>query len=426
MSEAERLNAVLARETPALFRCLSPLGRRAAFPKGIPYQSAAAKGTSINATIGQMTDGHGNATPLSVLTPHIGDLDPKKTFLYAPVQGHADVADLWRAREQRLAGSDVAVSRPVATHGLTHGLSLLAQLFADEDTTLVVPEPFWGNYRLIFTMQSGLSRIETFPFFDGDGFNLAGLEQALGRVRGKAILVLNLPGNPTGYALTPQEARDLLTVVDRHREPLVLVVDDAYEGFVYEEDRLSRSIFWDLAERLDPERQALVKVDGATKELLFFGSRVGYLTHPHVQPDAEAAVLSKLMYLIRGTVGPAAGPSQELVLRALQAPGLDQAFAEQREVLARRYRALKTAIEAVRSDRLVPYPFNAAFFMLMRLPGIDVDRVRRRLIDEESVGTIAFADHQALRVAHCSVDEASIPAMVERISRVVHSEPTIG
>lgn len=423
MTESDRLNAILEREAPAVFRCLSPLGRQAAFPKGIPYQSVAAKNTKINATIGQMTDGFGHAMPLSVMEHAAERLDTKMTFLYAPVEGHRKVAEAWRDREVRLGGSDVPVSLPIATHGLTHGLSLLSAMFVDEDTTLILPTPFWGNYKLIFSMQTGLKKLETFPFFDGDGFNLQGLADTLAKVKGKALVVLNLPGNPTGYALSPEEARQLCAVLDAHREPLVIAVDDAYQGFIFEDDRHQRSEFWDIAEALDHDRHALFKVDGATKELLFFSSRLGYLTHPYVQEDAESAILSKFKYLIRGTVGSPPGPSQALVLDALQNPNMEASFAERRDVLARRYRALKASLDSVRSDRLVPYPFNAAFFMLMDLRGVDVDRVRSRLIEEESVGTIAFAEHNALRVAHCSVDEAAIPSLIAKIGKVVESEP---
>ncbi|MCB9667913.1 MAG: aminotransferase class I/II-fold pyridoxal phosphate-dependent enzyme [Alphaproteobacteria bacterium] len=417
MSEADRLNAILESQAPAVFRCLSPLGRQAAFPKGIPWQSAMAKDTKINATIGQMTDGYGKAMPLSVMMGPAADLDEGMTFLYAPVEGHRSVREAWRAREQRMAGTEMPVALPIATHGLTHGLSVLASLFADPDTTLILPTPFWGNYKLIFTMYAN-AKLATFDFFSGDGFNLQGLADCLAQIRGKSILVLNLPGNPTGYALSPDEARQLCDVLNGHQHPIVVAVDDAYQGFIYEDDRHPRSEFWDLAETLDPERHALFKVDGATKELLFFSSRLGFLTHPYLG-EAEDAILSKLKYLIRGTVGSPPGPSQALVLKALQDPRVEAAVEERMDVMRGRYRALKRALAELKSDRIHPYPFNAAFFMLMRLDGVNSEDVRLRLIAEESVGTISVADPNALRVAFCSVDEASIPELIGRIAKVV-------
>ena len=67
MTDADHLNDVLRREHPAAFRTLSPLGRRACFPRGIVFQAAEARGARIDATIGQLTDGAGNALPVPSL-----------------------------------------------------------------------------------------------------------------------------------------------------------------------------------------------------------------------------------------------------------------------------------------------------------------------------------------------------------------------
>ena len=62
-------DAVLERSCPALWAALSPLGRRVRQGAGfLPLQSAEARGKALNATIGQITDGHGRAVPLSMWT----------------------------------------------------------------------------------------------------------------------------------------------------------------------------------------------------------------------------------------------------------------------------------------------------------------------------------------------------------------------
>ena len=59
-------DAVIQRDGPAVWETLSPLGRRAHQPANfLPLQSAEARGKPFNATIGQITDGHGRALPLS-------------------------------------------------------------------------------------------------------------------------------------------------------------------------------------------------------------------------------------------------------------------------------------------------------------------------------------------------------------------------
>lgn len=416
-NEAADLEATLLREHPAAARSLSALGRTLAFPKGIPFQAAQARGSTINATLGQLTDDRGHPLPLPAIARGMVGLDPRQTFLYAPIEGPPALREAWLARQRRLAGEPtVPVSAPFVTHGLTHGLSLLADLFVDADTDVVLPSPCWENYDLLFTMRNGARIVPYSPWTEG-AFDAGRLAAALATVRGKALVVLNFPSNPTGWWPDPGHARALVDVILAHPGPLVVVTDDAYQGFVYEEGLHDRSLFWDLAERADPERHLIVKCDGATKELVFFSSRVGFLTHS-ATGEAERVITEKLKTLVRGTVGSASGPALSLVAAALADPRSDDAFEDRRRLMAGRYRALRRALKNLDPSRLRAWPFNAAYFAFLELgPGLDAEVVRRRLLDEHATGTIAFPDQRALRVAYCSLDEERIPALVEALDK---------
>jgi aspartate/methionine/tyrosine aminotransferase len=302
----------------------------------------------------------------------------------------------------------------VVTHGLTHGLSVLADLFSDEDTDVIIPEPFWGNYGLIFRMHRD-ARIVGFPFFREGRFNVEGLADALAQVRHKAVVILNLPGNPTGYAVRDDEVAGIVDVLASAPKPTVVAVDDAYQGWVYEPGHLDTSIFWPIAAKVDPERVTPVKIDGATKELAFFASRVGFLTAA-LGEEAEAAWESKVKCIIRGTVGSASGPALTMVDQALRSPTLDASFAARRDELRTRYLALKGALANLGDDRVQPEPFNAAYFALLKLdPSIDAERLRIQLLEEHSVGTVAFEQANALRIAYCSIGAEQLPELVSRL-----------
>ena len=137
---------------------LSDVGQRMFFPKGIVAQSAEAgqKATRFNATIGMATS---NGQPM-----HLSDIynkfaensfKPSDLFSYAPGGGDQQLRNLWKkqmlAKNPSLAGK--SISLPIVTAGLTHGLSMLAQLFAQEGDTLVIPDLAWDNYELIFAHQ---------------------------------------------------------------------------------------------------------------------------------------------------------------------------------------------------------------------------------------------------------------------------------
>lgn len=424
MSEADRLNAILAARAPAVARCLSPLGRTLAFPKGIPWQAEQAKGTQLNATIGQITDGAGRPLPLPSMAELVPGLDAGMSFLYSPQPGHMEVRRLWKARQlhvaQRSAGR---CTLPYATHGLAHGLAMAADLFVDADTTVVLPDPSWENYELVFQMRSG-ARLATWPFYAEGRLNLDGLAHTLAQVQGKALLVINFPSNPTGYSPTRAEADRVIEIVRQHPHPLVVVVDDAYQGVVHDPEAVPFSLFWELAEAADPERHVILKVDGATKELLFFPSRIGFLAAGFDDPEAEVAWTSKLNGLVRGTVGSPPGPSQAMMLPALRDfARLDREFRAVMVEIAARRSALAGALEQVSNPRILKLPFNAAFFALMGLdPSVDAEIVRQRLVTERSVGLVTMPGN-FLRIAYCSARAADLVEIVRHVDEVVASMP---
>ena len=419
VSDAEALNRILAQAAPGAFGMLSPLGLSAAFPKGIPFQSKQAAGVELNATIGQLTDGYGKPLPLDVLADTVKALDPHKTFLYSPVAGPETLRLAWLKRQRRLAGAEsVDVSLPIATHGLTHGISVAASLFGDAETQVLIPDHHWGNYPLLFGMNAGCA-VDTYPLFDGRRFDVSGLVEKLKSCTGKTLVVLNFPNNPTGYAPTSEEVAALVEVLASHPSPLVVLTDDAYQGFVYTDDAHPRSVFWDLAERIDRTRTVAVKVDGATKELLFFGSRLGFFTHTACG-DAEQAMESKIKMIIRGTVGSVAGPSVAMVEHALSTPDLQADMGRKMDIMRARFDEMKECLDMLPED-VTPLPFNSAFFAVFLLPDrLDAEQVRQQLITE-GVGVISLNRSNAIRVAYCSLDKARIRPLMERVGRALAS-----
>jgi aspartate/methionine/tyrosine aminotransferase len=416
VNEADRLDAILRRDAPAVARALSPLGRRAAFPRGIPWQSEQARATRINATIGQLTDGRGNPMPLAAMSDCVRDLDPQLTWLYSPVEGPRALREAWIARQRRVAGDARApASLPLVTHGLTHSLSVVASLFSDDDATVLLPDPVWENYHLLFGLHVA-PRFASWDFFRDGRLNVEAFGDAVAAVRGKLIVILNFPGNPSGYMPTSAEVDQLIAALQRAHGPVVVVCDDAYQGWVYADDRHPRSLFWDFAERLDPEKFTVWKVDGATKELLFFSSRVGFLTHAGTSEAAEEAILSKTKTIVRGTVGSPSGPAMALIRQGLASGELDAQFRARHAELTDRWQLLRDGLARLEGTILSPLPFNGAFFALLDVAeGHDPESIRQALL-REGVGIVAFP--RAIRLAYCSLHRDDIPQLVDHLVRI--------
>ena len=406
MTLSEPLNDTLLAHHPAAHACLSKAGRRMYFPLGIPAQAQQAKTARINATIGQLTDGAGGAIPLPSLAKQVSGVSLEDATLYAAQGGNKALRTAWRDRLNR-AGLGPK-SSPFCTVGLTHGLSLLSDMFVDDETDVLLPAPGWGNYQLLFGVRGG-GNIIPYPVFEGGQFAANAIEKALAKVRTKAVLVLNFPGNPTGYTPTSAELAPWLDAIRNSPKPVVVVCDDAYNGFVYEPDRIDRSPFFELADA-DPKRVLTAKVDGATKELCFFGGRVGFVTFGTEGPAAEV-LDAKLKGMARANVSSGPSMSQAMVLSALNNPNLAQEEADLFRECQVRYQTLKTSL----IEAGIPHePFNSGFFALIPVAG-DPNDLRLRLL-ETGVGVVALPKLGAIRIAYSSTSVEDIPALVAALA----------
>ena len=408
MSPADALNARLQAANPAAAALLSDVGRRIYFPKGVPAQSAEAKGCPVNATIGQYTDGHGGAEALQAIRDGLGPgISLEDAVLYPAQGGVPALRDAWRARLAATAGE--SIGRPLVTAGLTQGLATIADLFVDADTDVIVPDPCWGNYRLIFGVRRG-GNLVPWRLLDGDRVDVEGLRALLATQTRKTVLVLNFPSNPVGFSPTVDDARAIVGALSASPVPLVVVTDDAYMGMVWDAACMAGSLFDAIVAAALPG-VVPIKVDGATKELFFFGGRVGFLTFG-LSGEAAAVLEDKAMGVLRSTTSTTAAPSQALVLRALRDPDL----AVQRERILgrirRRHDRLRDGLAAAGVQTL---PFNAAFFVLVRVSG-DPEAARRALL-QEGVGVVSFPAAGALRVSYASVALEDIDSLVAALAR---------
>jgi aspartate/methionine/tyrosine aminotransferase len=401
---------------------LSDFGRRIYFPKGIVAQSAEAgqQAHRLNATIGIATRG-GQAMNLAAIRERFQGLTPNEIFAYAPTAGAPALREAWKkemlAKNPSLAGK--TISLPAAVAGLTHGIALAAELFAGPGDAVLMPDMCWDNYRLIFEDRLQAA-VRTFPFFTAaGGLGLEALRQALEALgQGKVIVLLNFPNNPTGYSPSPEEARGLLGVLaERARtgQKILALFDDAYFGLFYEPGTYRQSLFAEAADL--HENLLAVKVDGPTKENLVWGFRVGFLTFAaRGLSEAQAGALSqKLMGAIRATVSNSSQPAQSLLLAAMRDPGYEDQKRQAFEALAARYRRVRE-LSARPPAGLRALPFNSGYFMSFELARGGAEGLRRMLLQEHGVGTIAIGDRH-LRVAYSSVDEERLEELYSTIYR---------
>ncbi len=419
---AEELNQRIQEHSPTTFELLSQRGRALYFPRGILSQTAEAKAKAhrFNATIGEATEGEGPMALPSILS-HIQGIGPADALRYAPAAGKPELRQAWR--EKLLAENPLMRERqfglPIVTSAITHGLSLVGDLFVDPGDRLLLPDKLWGNYRLTYEVRLG-AQVETFPSYDGERFIVGGLRRALMQRSGKTILLLNFPNNPTGYmpgAAEVEGIRDAVVEAAESGSKLLVVIDDAYFGLVYEEHGFSESPFGVLA-NLHPN-VLTIKLDGATKELFAWGLRCGFLTFapPRLeQPEPLLGALErKTMGAIRGGISNCSHLSQSLVLAALRSPSIDEERRAKFELLRSRVQRVKQVVyrERYRSSWDV-YPFNAGYFMCVRVKGVDAEALRTHLLSQYGVGVISIGQSD-IRVAFSCLEESEVEPLFDCI-----------
>jgi len=417
--QAITLNEVIQKSNPSVFELLSERGKNIFFPKlGILAQSAQAKGKEINATIGEAVEDNGHPMHLADFDQLI-NLPDTAVFPYAPSFGKPDLRSSWKSfiYKKNPSLGETPISLPIATNGITHGLSISAYLFVDEGDTVIVPDLYWENYALIFE-NNYLGKIENFPLFHNGGINFPAMEASMERSSGKIILVLNFPNNPSGYTPLVSEIAKIIELVKDQADKgkkVVVLIDDAYFGLVYEKGVYTESIFTGLATL--SENVLAVKLDGATKEDYAWGFRVGFITFGIKNGTAAVyeALENKTAGAVRGNISNISNLSQSLLQKVYSSENYDKSKAEKFNILHSRYEKIRQVLANPKYNRyFAALPFNSGYFMCIELKdGLVAEDVRKILLEKYSTGVIVFGN--LIRIAFSAVPEEKIAQLVENI-----------
>jgi len=422
---AQELNNQISQHNSCVLDMLSNLGKNLFFPKGILTQSAEAKEKAhrFNATIGIATQGKGPMF-LQCIQDKLSAFDPKDIYPYAPPAGKPELRSLWREKMLRESPSldGKHFGNPVVTNALTHGLSIVADMFVDEGDHLILPDMLWGNYNLTFVTRRG-AVVKKFPTFTSDrGYNVAAFKAILensATEKGKVVVLLNFPNNPSGYTPSASEGEAIVAAIREVAEQgcnVVAVTDDAYFGLFYE-DSMQESLFGKLA-NLHP-RVLSVKLDGATKEEYVWGFRTGFITFAdgsdHENEPVITALEKKTMGIIRATISNCPHPSQTFVIEALRSPDFLAQKEEKFKIMKGRALKVKEVLDSGKYDEAWEYyPFNSGYFMCLKLKSVDAEQLRVHLLDKYGVGTISIGSSD-LRIAFSCIAEEDVQELFDTI-----------
>ncbi len=423
--QASELNEIIRNANPYLPEMLSARGKSIYFPqRGILAQAAEAKGKAVNATIGIALEDNGAPMCLDCISQAVIQ-DSNEIFPYAPSPGRPDIRATWKKMiyQKNPALKDIAISMPIVSCALTHGLSMCGYLFINEGDRFYTPDLLWENYQLMYENAYGTC-FHTFPTFNlNNGFNVAGLKELLQTgPTGKRIVSLNFPNNPTGYTVSPAEAEQIRDVIYEAADAgnnIVIIIDDAYFGLVFEPGILTESIFPYLANL--HERVLTIKIDGSTKEDYVWGFRVGFITYAIKggTPALYTALEAKTAGAIRGNISNSPNISQALLNQAYNSRDYEAQKRQKYATLKRRYDQIKIILSThpEYTNAWDPLPFNSGYFMCLKPKKVDPELVRKLLLKEYSTGVIVLND--VIRVAYSSTPFDKLETLFANIYQAI-------
>lgn len=355
---------------------------------------------------------NGQPMHLKVIQDTLSFYAPKDLYEYAPPAGKPELRSAWR---KKMIAEDPALEgklfgKPITTNALTHGLSIVADLFVESGDAIIIPDKNWENYELTFGIRRN-AKMVNYPLYTEDNkFNAAGLREAIlaQKGKGKAIVVLNFPNNPTGYTPNEQEGREIVAAIHDGAKAginVVTVTDDAYFGLFFE-NSMHRSLFSQLA-NLHPRVMA-IKIDGATKEEYVWGLRVGFITYAGNSEALLDALEQKTLGIIRATISSGPHPSQTFVLHALNTPDFPVQKQEKYEIMKGRANKVKSLLDKGHFDDAWDYyPFNSGYFMCLKLKTVGAESLRKHLLHKYEVGTVVFGETD-MRLAFSCIEEENL------------------
>lgn len=217
------------------------------------------------------------AKPTSGTPDHIKQAAEKairedKTGGYSESSGLPELREEIAKKLQQKNNIDASPQEIIVTVGAIEGLSAAVMAVVDSGDEVLIPVPGYSTHIRQVALASGKPVLV--PAIEDEGFrlDLNRVEDAI-TSKTKAIL-FSSPNNPTGAVYSEEELRKLAEIAQKN--DLVIITDEAYEYFVFDENR-----HFSIAS-IDGIQERTISCFTFTKTYAMTGWRIGYL---HAAPE---------------------------------------------------------------------------------------------------------------------------------------------
>ena len=196
-------------------------------------------------------------------------IDDNYSF-YPPVPGYGDLREAISKKFREENGLDYSPDQVIVSAGGKHSLINILLSVVDPEEEVILLAPYWVSYLDQVKFAGGIPVIIHTTIESDFKVTLEQLEAALTpRTR---VLIFNSPSNPTGMVYTREEMAELVSVLEKYPEVLV-ISDEIYEHITFSGAHVSLGTFSSIADRV-------VTVNGVSKGYAMTGWRIGYIGAP--------------------------------------------------------------------------------------------------------------------------------------------------
>jgi len=333
---------------------------------------------------------------------------------YPPQDGTRALKEAIARKFRRERGLDFGLDEIMVSNGGKQVIYNAFMATLNSGDEVVIPAPYWAAYGLTAQLIGGEPVYVTCP--QNNGFKLRPEDLDAAITPKTKWLILNLPNNPTGAALTRAELEAIAAVMRRHPHVWVMA-DDMYEHLVYDGFDFST-----LAQVAPDLRERILTVSGVSKTYAMTGWRIGFAAGPRA--------LIRAMVSVQGHV--AAGVStvgQAAAVAALDGP--QDVVADMAATYKRRRDMVVDALNQI--PGIACHRPEGAFYVFPNIAGllgktspagvrIETDGdFASALLEEAHVALVpgaSFGMSPYLRISYAT-DDASLARAMERIAGFV-------
>jgi len=209
-------------------------------------------------------------TPQFIKDAAVEALQAGKTG-YTATPGIPELRQAIADKLRRDNGLDYTAEQIIVNIGAKHSIYELLQAVIDPGDEVLLPRPYWVTYPEAIKLAGGVPKvIET---DQAAGYKMTPDQLAAALTDKTALLIINSPNNPGGFAYSPDELAALAKVLEGTN--VMVISDEIYEKLVYGDTR-----FVSFAALSDDAYGRTLTINGLSKAYAMTGWRIGYTAGP--------------------------------------------------------------------------------------------------------------------------------------------------